>query len=721
MGIHEFFGQIITKTVHDWKSSDEEEIDVLMIDANFILYTIEYTDDERFISDLLNILEDLITKKLKPKIGLIIAFDGKVPRAKMAQQTSRRFLSAYETKNDPQQKFNKLNFTAGLPLMGKISYRIQEWIAKKRSFLPQYTYFSGTDEFGEGEHKMFKIYETMKNTIYHDYVNYPNSKKSIVEIIDSLKVVILGNDSDICVLSMLKDYNILWLRTIPEGTIEYVDIQKIKKHFIELMGGDYNNKEMVKILIHDFMLLTFFIGDDFISAIFTFTLNVAISLNLMLNIYKDNFFNRATLLYNNNEINYDQLFIFIDILAEKEKDMYELMNLAEKLEYLNHVNPNGINEEGKRNSEAVINFRENIGRNKNAAYSLYEPLNQDFHSFCSFWRDCIVCPSKAFNFSERRFSYKFYNFQELLIVNSNEEFENSCYEYLLGLQWNVYYYNGYNVSNWFYKYTFSPLVTHLNDFIKKYNSQIPFNTESLYLNNNPVFSATQHLFSVLNYNLSISVLSQCFTNEKEFPLKLPKIQSEVTARNKISKLTTRSKYYPCYNPKMFNVFSFGCYFNPKYGVTNKVVCIPKIPNEDIFKIETDRLVENYSKITYSHFIGIDYSKSNIEDKLKYTIVNSKTIERKEEVDGVNRNLRKRDKNKDEKKQNDKNEKKATIVIKGAEKSENKNKEQKEEKTNNKEKSVSVNENNGEEKNVKIKISKGKILSGQLKRRDTGFF
>lgn len=116
------------------------EVDALGIDFNCFIHT--YLKPENPIGSIVVALYDLFEHTVRAR-KVYIAFDGLVPYAKMVQQRYRRF-----RRNDVAQPFDKHQISPGTPYMKELAETLR--------FVFPGMEISGTDERGEGEHKIFQ-------------------------------------------------------------------------------------------------------------------------------------------------------------------------------------------------------------------------------------------------------------------------------------------------------------------------------------------------------------------------------------------------------------------------------------------------------------------------------------------------------------------------------------------------------------------------------------
>ena len=186
-------------------------------------------------------LSNLVLDKIKPSTVLIITLDGKAPFAKCNQQRGRRFKSGYERYMKATTEFINYDelfdtsfLTAGTDFMNLVSSTVKEWIQENKTLLPYYTVFSGSDIEGEGEHKIYKILEELKTNIINNETVETEKDKS--KTFNDQKHIIYGLDADLCFLSMLREYNFIWLRENFNifNVEDCTNIKVVKKYIIEI-------------------------------------------------------------------------------------------------------------------------------------------------------------------------------------------------------------------------------------------------------------------------------------------------------------------------------------------------------------------------------------------------------------------------------------------------------------------------------------------------------
>jgi 5'-3' exonuclease len=147
MGIPFYFASLLKShkgIVQIVKKNAPMEVDIFVIDFNCLIH--RYLKDEDPIDSILEALQHIMDTVCKPK-QLIIAMDGLVPYAKIVQQRYRRMCA-----KEGDGTFDRNQISPDTPYMRELA------LALKLKF--PYAIINGTEQSGEGEHKL--IYEIRK-------------------------------------------------------------------------------------------------------------------------------------------------------------------------------------------------------------------------------------------------------------------------------------------------------------------------------------------------------------------------------------------------------------------------------------------------------------------------------------------------------------------------------------------------------------------------------
>lgn len=140
MGIPYYVASLLRQHKHIQQDCGNVALDVDCLGIDFNCFIHKYLKTDNPIGSIVVALSDLLTRIVRAK-RVYIAFDGLVPYAKMVQQRYRRFRRQEAT------EFDKHQISPGTPFMRDLEETLR--------FMFPAAIISGTDEPGEGEHKIF--------------------------------------------------------------------------------------------------------------------------------------------------------------------------------------------------------------------------------------------------------------------------------------------------------------------------------------------------------------------------------------------------------------------------------------------------------------------------------------------------------------------------------------------------------------------------------------
>ena len=203
MGIPYYFYYLTTKYNNIIINNLPSNIYIYAIDFNGIIHpeAAKETNEDQLIINLWNkiIQYDELYKPSK----LLICIDGVAPLAKIIQQRKRRYLTFYKNLIDKtQSKWDTNAISPGTEFMTKLNI----YIKNQNKYI-----FSGSDEAGEGEHKIFEL---------------------IKDEPDDNPIIINGLDADLIILSLISGKNNIYLMRENRQQITYVNIDNLKQAII---------------------------------------------------------------------------------------------------------------------------------------------------------------------------------------------------------------------------------------------------------------------------------------------------------------------------------------------------------------------------------------------------------------------------------------------------------------------------------------------------------
>jgi 5'-3' exonuclease len=242
MGIPYYF-YYLTKKYNDIIVRElPSKINIYAIDFNGIIHpeAAKETNEEQLIKNLwdkINNYNDLY----KPD-KLIICIDGVAPFAKIIQQRKRRYLTFYKNIIDKViSKWDTNAISPGTKFMNKLDEFINE--NNKNKYI-----FSGSNEEGEGEHKIFKIIDAYENEIKDDIER---------------TIVINGLDADLIILSLISGKKNIYLMRENKEQLTYVNIDNLKLAIINELQSKWCIENPID-LIESYCVMCSILGNDFI-------------------------------------------------------------------------------------------------------------------------------------------------------------------------------------------------------------------------------------------------------------------------------------------------------------------------------------------------------------------------------------------------------------------------------------------------------------------------
>lgn len=260
MGIPSYFSYIVKnhpEIIQKYYNNSSFNVSNFYLDCNSIIYDSYAKLDPNILNEDTGsiIINNTISKieeyiqLIQPQRRIIIAFDGVAPVAKLKQQRERRFKSWFQSDvvngmtNDECNKttvWDKTAITPGTIFMRELNTRIRQHFSLNSKIIVSglQIIVSGSDEVGEGEHKIFKYIR-----------EHPE------EHTEENNTFIYGLDSDLIMLSINHLYccpNIYLFRETPhfiqsisnelEPNENYVlDISELSKNISYYMTTENSN------------------------------------------------------------------------------------------------------------------------------------------------------------------------------------------------------------------------------------------------------------------------------------------------------------------------------------------------------------------------------------------------------------------------------------------------------------------------------------------------
>lgn len=239
-----------------------------------------------------------IVANLKVNNTLLICTDGLVPQSKMNDQRARRY--EFEEPIESINGFYRSSITPGTAFMKELRVEMKSFL-RKEPLAPEIIY-SDDLVIGEGEQKIMHYFRQWAET---------NGKENYV---------IYGLDADLILLCLLSPLKNIYIKRDEKN--KYLNIDMLRKSIIKEFSHSENKSENI---INDFIILTFFIGNDFIKRIPYFS-DLRFGMDFLTDVYKDN----NLCLTKKGEIKYSELRRLFRILYKEEDN---IMSYAKRQKY----------------------------------------------------------------------------------------------------------------------------------------------------------------------------------------------------------------------------------------------------------------------------------------------------------------------------------------------------------------------------------------------------
>ena len=296
---------------------------------------------------IFNYIEHLFGK-IKPQQLFFMAIDGVAPRAKMNQQRARRFRTALDAERarekaisegvemPKEEAFDSNCITPGTEFMARLTQQLKYFIAKKVSEDIDWQgceiVLSGHEVPGEGEHKIMEYIRQSKSQPNYD----PNRRHCLYGLdADLIMLGLLSHDPHFCLLreevnfgrqsknksTELEHQNFYLMHLCMVREYLELEFQELKEPGVL---GDGVKFDMERI-IDDFILMAFFVGNDFLPNLPHLHINEG-ALALMFGVYKQVLPKAGGYVNEGGVINLKRLELLLDELSQVEYRHFEHEN-----------------------------------------------------------------------------------------------------------------------------------------------------------------------------------------------------------------------------------------------------------------------------------------------------------------------------------------------------------------------------------------------------------
>ena len=423
MGVPAYFS-VLCKKYRGILGSVTPQCDVFYLDFNGVIHQAAYAVIEEAQKLGKQVVDDDILRAtwryflnlvdiVKPTQAVYVYIDGCAPLAKQVQQRRRRFLSMHGI-DTSTILWDRNAITPGTTFMTKLNTFLQKEAVTYKETHSHSILVSGSDEPGEGEHKLF------------DKIRDRNRQER------SESSIIYGLDADLIMLSLLSRVPKISLMRELDGGFQYLTIDALSKCITE---------EHPYIDVESYIILCFLLGNDFIPNIACLQMKRG-GMDIILKAYHDVTLKMrgtetdgATFsLFDNNTINYDGLQLVVSEIAQMEDQLLRDANE----DYIKRI-PQG----------SYGNTRETIAKDH-----YYPLLPENKSPLAKLIQQADISKWRGLYYKHLFFT----NLHDSRIILS------SCKLYIEGIKWVFNYYRGRaKDEEWYYPYDYAPTLKDLNN------------------------------------------------------------------------------------------------------------------------------------------------------------------------------------------------------------------------------------------------------------------
>lgn len=493
MGIPSYFNHIIKNHKKIFKKiKDFNKIHNLYLDSNSIIYDAMRNIDTSVISQDTEFEEELmkaICVKITEYINMVrpdnvfIAFDGVAPVAKLEQQRQRRYKSQYIKKiengirgiKDKNFNWDQTAITPGTRFMKELDAYVKHYFKQPMKFKCKDIIVSGSNEHGEGEHKIF------------DYIRlhpeYHKNSETLVYGLDADLIMLCLNhlhiSKHINLFREKPDFNTELDTLYDENEVCILLIEPLGKTIIREMSNTTDTININYNKIFDYILISFLLGNDFLPHFPALNIRTN-GITTIIETYKHVFKPNETI-YEKGNISWRKFGIFIKELSKNEHE-----NIKHEYKIFN--------------KQTTIRSRKKDEIEKKIERFNFIPCyNRDIEN--------MIDPY------EKGWELRYY---KLLfnVNNRNEYIKRICTNYLEGIEWTMKYYTtGCIHYRWKYNYHYPPLLVDLVKYVPHFDTD-------LVENNMNVINIDTQLAYVLPYTslhlMSSKIKNKLIHNMKEY-------------------------------------------------------------------------------------------------------------------------------------------------------------------------------------------------------------
>jgi 5'-3' exonuclease len=489
MGIPSYFSHIVKSHRRIIKQVNKfVKVNNLYLDCNSIVYDVvnklDFSKmdtneadelDNYILNEVCNSISNYISS-IKPNEKVFIAFDGVAPVAKLEQQRNRRYKSWFQNEvmkqiKNSHPRWDTTCITPGTIFMTKLNQFVKHFFIHNKKFGVKEIIVSGSDQPGEGEHKIYKYIRD--NSEYH---------KEVI-------TVIYGLDADLIMLTLnhLHISKNLYLfretphfiktidKTLNPNELYVIDIPKMEEEILNNFVFNCDNISSVNVSsnmiessqltetqknnkIFDYIFICFMLGNDFLPHFPSINIRTN-GIDILMNAYKHVFNNKNDFLTDGKTIVWKNFRKFLYYLANNELNYFnQEMKIREKWEK-KYINGNS----------------ENNTSQLEESFMFLPTKNREIE--------------KYINPGDDGWESRYYKM--LFNVDIDDERKSQiCMNYLEGIEWTLKYYTtGCPDWRWSYNYHYAPLLKDLVSYTPYFNVEFISNNDKCKMT--PVSEYTQ--------------------------------------------------------------------------------------------------------------------------------------------------------------------------------------------------------------------------------------
>lgn len=384
-------------------------------------------------------------KQFNPQDYVVLAVDGVAPMAKITQQRSRRYKKAQDNVAPPtpeqplELRFDSNSITPGTEFMFRLDASIQVFLrdaVRDAHFQVNNIVYSSHLTPGEGEHKIFDVLRRTDNGVV------PGDGNNIV----------IGADADLFMLSLLSKTPYLIIYREADNEKVFIDIDRLRMEIYNTMTAYGAIDIPSQIVIQDFVLLFFTIGNDFLPHILSYD-DVKDSMTVSFNSYISL---GLPLTDESGQILWENYLRFLKKLANKEQGLLE--NIVKNSNW-------SVPYESLTEASTRVFIKENVIE---GTYQEVEPsvvYKVDMKKLSEGWYSKVFSPRHP-DASDILRKFKC----EYLLDNTEDYITEMCMEYFKGMQWIMrYYLFGHSAvsSQYIFVYHYAPLLQDMYRVLNK--------------------------------------------------------------------------------------------------------------------------------------------------------------------------------------------------------------------------------------------------------------